>query len=270
MMESPTNVAAELIKAWAKHAPVRSRCGLDWGCVREFLQAAIRESESRRAELVGLLDRSDAVFAPLQDPLRADAGLNRWLRQEREEAYSDWLAWILQQLEPADIIYVLRLEDSYLADVCRGINPTVERERMIPDGRLDLALWFGDLGLIVVEVKVTSAEEAEIDKQAGYSDWIRQQNVACTPESVLLIVDSSAEVYEGFKPLRWSEICLRLRQTAVRRMPSLGLVKAAMCIAFVGAVETNLLSMSLPTGLTGGQALTYGRTADHLRQFLET
>lgn len=269
MMGCSTHIAAELIKDWARLAPTKSRRAFDWGQVDALLEAAMRESALREAELLELLRRSDATFTPLCDPLRADAGLNRWLRQEREESYSDWLAWILQQLDPADIMYAFRLEGTHLADVCRGIKPTIERERTIPTGRLDLALWFGDLGLIVVEVKVTSAEDADIDKQAGYSDWIGKQKVACAPESVLLIVDSSAEVYEGFKPLRWSELCIRLRQTVVRRMSSLGLVKAAMFIAFVAAAETNLLSMSPPTGERNGHRLSYGRTADHLRQFME-
>jgi len=39
---------------------------------------------------------SSARLKPLGEPLEHDLGVNRWLAGAREEAYSDWLTWLLR------------------------------------------------------------------------------------------------------------------------------------------------------------------------------
>ena len=100
--------------------------------------------------------------------------------------------------------------------------------------------------LIVVEVKMTDAEDADTCKQGGYTQWIKKQ-----PEpkehthSILLVVEAAKEDYHGFTPRRWASLCVALRRIAqtLCREPQRA-VLAAMILAFVGAVEQNVLSFS--------------------------
>ena len=44
------------------------------------------------------LSESRKRLAPLEEPFDIDLGLHRWLEDEREEAYSDWLEWVVRQI----------------------------------------------------------------------------------------------------------------------------------------------------------------------------
>jgi hypothetical protein len=69
---------------------------------------AVRPKMEADAErLRGLLDESREKMKPLGDPLDLDVGLHRWLNAEREEAYSDWLEWVVSQAKTAARIYRL-------------------------------------------------------------------------------------------------------------------------------------------------------------------
>ena len=100
---------------WKDIAQEQSESNLDWKYVHRLIKAAkpLFKEESKRLE--GLLRKSDKHFDPLEDPLKVDFGVHRWLRAEREEAYSDWLKWTLEQLEsPALISKVLGIcEDDW-------------------------------------------------------------------------------------------------------------------------------------------------------------
>jgi hypothetical protein len=64
------------------------------------LVAALDRDAARAARrLDGLLTASGELFPGLGDPLRRDLNVSdhRWLRDDREESYSDWLAWIIRQ-----------------------------------------------------------------------------------------------------------------------------------------------------------------------------
>jgi len=61
-----------------------------------------------------------------------DLGLHRWLQESCEEAYSDWLAWILGQLNTSDeIIKLFLAEDSNeLLQKCNGEEAKIVREKV--------------------------------------------------------------------------------------------------------------------------------------------
>jgi hypothetical protein len=218
------------------------------------------------SELRSLLSRSGKRLHPFSDPLLANAGLNRWLRAEREEAYSDWLAWVLQQLKADDILSLLHLDSPDMRLLCKGLQPNIERELIIPEGRLDIVVQFGTTVLIVIEVKTTSADSAFIDKHEGYSKWLARQAAPCKPTPLLLAVDAEEQEYKGFVPLLWSDLCIGLRQLIPAIWQQLGVTKAAMLIAFVSAVETNLLHLVAPGKISWGRTLFYGRTIDHIER----
>src|SRR5262249_14371649 len=137
--------------------------------------------ESER--LRGLLERSNALLAPLADPLLTDFGVHQWLAKAREEVYSDYLKWIVEQLPtPEHVFRLFGINAPTGMALCQE-NPMVKREVPVPQGhdgqsgRLDLVVRYGEKALIVIEVKKTSAEVADTLKQRGYMQWINEQKL---------------------------------------------------------------------------------------------
>jgi hypothetical protein len=148
-----------------------------------------------------------------------------------------------------------------------GVGSTklkVDREYSISAGRLDLLLTLDQSVLIVVEVKKSTAENAETAKQAGYSGWLNSQPYRYS-KGLLLITDASEENYEQFSPIRWSDLCLRLRSLLLKLETDLDLVKKAMILAFVSAVETNLIKLVVPPA-DDVQRLRYAKTLEYLEE----
>jgi hypothetical protein len=234
----------------------------------------LMESQARR--VTALLDESGQRLHPLGEPLTTDFGVHRWLAGNREEAYSDWLQWVLLQLHtPGDVFRLLSTPEPASMTGWRGGPPTVSRELPVPQGhegrsgRLDLIIRYEGLALLVVEVKRTDADEADTVKQRGYKLWLDDQ-----PEPqphkfpILLATDADEDLYEGFRFLSWAEVCLGMRQLA-RRLCGQGKgVVAAMTLAFVGAVEQNLLGFSAPRAGGPRTAVVNPRLADHLERWL--
>jgi|HubBroStandDraft_4_1064222.scaffolds.fasta_scaffold1138245_1 hypothetical protein len=106
-------MAADILLAWAQLASRRSPHARAWGPVESMLEAATKEAKKVQSRLRDLLERSDQLLDPLRDPLHVDAGLNRWQRNDHEEAYSDWLAWILEQLDTREVLKSFRRRFDY-------------------------------------------------------------------------------------------------------------------------------------------------------------
>jgi hypothetical protein len=89
---------AQVVRTWAC---LPRAANSNWDSVSNIIRAAETDSAKQELELRQLLNESDARLkkVSLCDPLHAGLGLNRWLRKEREEAYSDWLEWVLQQVQ---------------------------------------------------------------------------------------------------------------------------------------------------------------------------
>ena len=183
-MTSPDHVdAASLFHRWSKLAILPR---FSWIPTKSFARAALAFSNSQKDELHRLLDRSESALSPLPDPLRANLGLHRWLLAEREEAYSDWLAWILEELkQPQTVLELLGVVDSECIGIVRGCELTVKREHAIDvdqkQFRLDIFITFSSGGSpkasLVVEVKKSSAEDADIAKQECYLRWHQSASV---------------------------------------------------------------------------------------------
>lgn len=240
-----------------------------------MVQAAFRDSSKSEAELRRLLDQSDKMLAPIGDPLRAGLGLNRWLRDDREEAYSDWFAWILEHLDAKDLVEMFHVRGDDVVSFCREKPFRVQREQIIPEGRLDIVVSFGEDALarpassnqaiLVIEVKITSAEQAATEKQRIYRDWLARNSCLYKPRPVLVAVDAEYDDYEGFTPVTWADVCVMLRRMLPDLCRRLGVLKTAMIAAFVGAVESNLLHLGAPAGSRGGLSLFCVPTIAHLK-----
>lgn len=243
--------AAEVLRQWASLASGgrEQLRWADWGVMHAFIEAAMPKLAAKEREMQQLLDRSDERLAPILDPLLTEFALHRWLKGEREEAYSDWLAWTLQQLgSVAGVLNVLGAAHEKLSASTLKATPRVSREVWVmPEGRpparrLDLLVQSDETVLAVIEVKVVHPEEADLDKDEYYGQWARNQNRDAA--TVLLALDGDREAYGGFVLLTWERLCLNLRRFLPKLREQEGVVAAALTAAFVGAVERNLLGFS--------------------------
>jgi hypothetical protein len=167
--------AADALRMWAS---LLNPAPASWEPLADMVRVAEAEALKLESRLNELVDTSDATLRrrSLCEPLRADLGLNRWLKKEREEAYSDWLAWIFEELQQrpgsaADVLEVLGITEPEIVANSPSPNFEIAREYYIPDGRLDLLLTLDKSVMVIIEVKKYSAETADTAKQAGYYKW---------------------------------------------------------------------------------------------------
>jgi hypothetical protein len=200
-----------------------------------MIRAAERDAAASQVVLDRLLETSGArKFPQLGDPLAVDFGAHRWLRGSREEAWSDWLAWILQR--GADSRKVLRLFGVKPKLVSSGCCE-IRREFSTRNGRLDLVLQFGDATL-VVEVK--TASEPGDDQLGRYDAWL--QEASASLGLVLLAIDEPENLtITEWRFCSWETISMGLRTWAAAWLSEGRVIEAALTLAFCGAVEQNLL-----------------------------
>src|SRR5262245_53290596 len=77
----------------------------------QLIDAGRRQLEAARVRLSDLLAESQRRLAPFGDPLELDLGVHRWLAPAREEAYADWLAWILGRITAQEIADLFEVSD---------------------------------------------------------------------------------------------------------------------------------------------------------------
>jgi hypothetical protein len=84
-----------------------SRSPPTWDAAQRLINAARPKLEQDAKLLKELLDQSRKLLDPLEDPFDLDFDLHRWLAIDREEAYSDWLAWVVRQAKTAERVFTL-------------------------------------------------------------------------------------------------------------------------------------------------------------------
>ena len=273
-LDSVVHFAAWAARLRGEREAIRS----DAGVLKHLVDAARRQGAQAIQEFHEAVRRSALVFGSLGEPLAVlDFTQHRWVAGHREEAYSDWLQWILARAEPAEVLRIFGVRDPKVLSVCAGCTVTVDRERPVcyrdegKTGRLDLEIWFGDMALLVVEVKLGEAECAYTKKQADYRAALEAEKLA--PLLVILVVDAAAEEYHGFRPWLWADACIELRLAAVRSCGRQEHLRAAMILAFVAAVEQNLLGFPWAGREFQHEvaaSLVLPRATEHLTRFLET
>ncbi len=113
----------ELHRELLASAPLTS-----WNSARLLVGSAKSFDDYARQHLEDALARSDAKLWPLRDPLKLNLGAHRWLSADREESYSDWLAWILQGMsDAAKILPLFALGDDAKSDTL-GRAEKIHRE----------------------------------------------------------------------------------------------------------------------------------------------
>ncbi len=247
----------------------------DCSALRHLVDAARNHGAQATAEFEAAVLKSAEALSPLGEPsVAVDFTEHRWMAGHREEAYSDWLQWILAQSEPADVLRVFGVVNPAMVAASAGRAVEITRELHVSEGhvgasgRLDLEIKLGDAVLLVVEVKLGEAESADTEKGAGYYRSIEAAHPDCQfREYVILVLDAADIDYFKFKPRLWADACIELRVIAARRCARSEYLKAAMTLAFVAAVEQNLLGLRRARG--SAAALTLPPITEHISRFLE-
>jgi hypothetical protein len=208
--------------------------------------------------LRSLLKKSNALLAPLEDPLLTDYGTREWLSHSREEAYSDSLALALKQIkEPSQLLRVLGITDAVaeaaLSEAAlSGVRSDWEREVFVAEGhpghtgRMDLQKVVRGKVLIQVELKLGSADASDVEKGAGYSTSAKKYGVLKGHwHRRLLATDGDKGSYSGgYRLLTWKYVAVQLRIVAAQMIKGRRSLAALKVLGFVGAIEQNLLEFS--------------------------
>jgi hypothetical protein len=227
-----------------------------WDAVSELLVAAGPLIADAEADARSLLNLSSKALAPLEDPLSTDFREHRWLKLNREEAYSDWFAWILDELSSVRTTCEI-LGITFPAETCDGDGVfVVDREVQIssghPDrgGRLDILLTRTGACLAIVEIKIISADapDADLAKHRGYILWHEQEEPFPLKPRVIISTSGRKADYNGFTHRGWREICIALRRLVPELITEGRCLLAALILCFCGAVEENLLGLEVIAG----------------------
>jgi hypothetical protein len=216
-----------------------------------------------------LLCEVDEMLRPFGEPLRLNFGLNRWLESKREEAYSDWIEWLLKQLTLIEISEILCINRKHC--IMQFIKRTPELKlairRELPvmmghegaSGRLDLIVeGITDSGnfAIVIEVKKGDSVSADTEKQEGYFQALKDEEICFYP--LLLVTDAPHEEINKFHVLEYEDFCLALRRFVVtRKNDRRGYVFLSFVLALAATIESNLLGISINRTLLNEKTLSY-------------
>ncbi len=205
-------------------------------------------SLAESGHLLQMYKESKQRLFPLSDPLDARFPLHRQLSASREEVYSDWFQWLLEQVADVQLIgRILRSPNlECMANTHEPIRVyrevRVDHGHLDQTGRLDLVVKRGTQCLAVIEVKTRPYSDVDLRKHEGYRDSINSRGT----EWIFLAVDSSDWDLRGFRFLSWAEVCVALRGIAPHTLDQEHVLVTSMILAFVGAVEQNLLGFVSP------------------------
>ena len=245
----------------------------DWQPAMDLLASAKAVDEKDRTLLKDLLNQSNRSFSPLADPLNVDFDTHRWLAAEREEAYSDWLAWLLEQIGDArQLLTLFDINDERIVQSCASEKFGVRREVVIKDGRrLDVVINLGNDPFLLIECKTKWFDEDAVrDQLDDYGKWANDHQTLA--RRFFLAVETDGFVCpDKFEFLPWRQIALRVRALVREWIHSCqehgtsdrSLILSAMALAFSGAVEQNLLALSAKP-----QVFMARTTAEYLRESL--
>lgn len=228
---------------------------------------ALRAAEVN--ELTEIVGESDKRLKPLGEPLAQRIGLNRWLAGAREEAYSDWLKWLFEEMNAGELVKVLSIHElSPSSEAQARERVHVARETVVEEGhegqsgRIDLILELGSWAVVTIEVKKGDAGSADPNTLRGYRKSVEDQFCSKPKAFILLVSSSNEEGVEGFKVRRYDDICRNLRRLAISWLNH-RLLASAIMLMVVAAIESNLLRFSV-------QENSYTpATLWHLKTFIE-
>src|SRR5271157_206997 len=214
----------------------------------------INNGSLNKNEIERLLKKSDEQLSKtnLSEPLRLDFAANRFFTGGREEGFSDWLAWLMKQIDSSDLLKLLDVAEPDIIQACESEKPRIDREVPVEEGhdehtgRIDILIHFEKCKVLInVEIKVTNAEEADLIKNVGYDNSLKRRFPQIAPENrhnKLLVIEAMKDDYDGYKVLTWENLCKELRR--IVKTKEYDILFRALCLGLTGAVEQTLLGFS--------------------------
>lgn len=221
-----------------------------WLAASNLITSFVAMSRSEGVRLTQMYESSKRRLWPLSDPLDVLFHFHRQLSSSREEVYSDWFQWVLSQV--ADARLIGQILGTPIPDRFANSKGPVSVEREIwvehghvdQTGRLDIVVSQGLEKLAVIEVKTREYSREDLQKHIGYARAIKTSSPQA--EMILLAVDPPDTDLSGFRFLSWDDVCVTLRGIAPSLLVSERPLATALILAFVGAVEQNLLGLTSP------------------------
>ncbi len=187
----PLSSYADVIRFWADRAPklrtsnrgfATGKTGMgtmtttppSWAEASSMVEALMTMAQSEKTRLVQLYEKSRSRFAPLSDPLDGAFRFHRQLSAEREEVYSDWLAWVLESIANVSMMGQILGSQSLQQLAVSGDRVEVRREVCVEHGhadqagRLDIVVRQEGKLLTIIEVKTQRYGAADLTKHEGY------------------------------------------------------------------------------------------------------
>lgn len=241
---------------------ISSRSNVSWSVLYSFLDAEWRlrkrafDEAERKVRLLNALLVKDGIW----EPFLFDLSNNPSFKEAREEKYSDYLAWLLNQdsVSTEELLELFKINDRDSIEKYRSKKPIIRREVLVDkghegqNGRVDLLLLFDDV-IIDVEVKVVDAENAYLLKNEDYRTSLEKlyPTDKFTHYHRLLVTDALKTKYndrsdnpsEWYYVIKWREVCLSLRRLLYKGKVSFTdhALFASAVLTFVGSVEQILL-----------------------------
>lgn len=224
---------------------------VDWNSARKFRQSVEPSLLAAAEEARDLIRKEEKLLGlgVYSEPFRVDLGLHRWLQDESEPVYSDWLQWIVRALDDKEWIFrLLGVGSGWPTIGLATPKPTVVN-REVPVwkrdsgkllGFLDLMIWFGKKTRVVVEVKKF---DENYEKQSEYRKALEGDGVET---DFILLSNEFADSKDvcTFRARNWRSFCVEGRKLIPEVAREKGLAVATLMLAFIGAVEQNILGLT--------------------------
>ncbi len=181
---------AELGRTYASRRVSQS----DWSAVERLIKAAAPYLRDQAGELRDLLKEWSNKFG-MQDPLLSDLGAHRWL--DKETSYSDWLAWVLERLEPNAVFEVL----GFLGLSCLKSKPT-KKGRNVWTVRRPAIKW-------IMSKRPPSASPRDRRDHILPQGYAHQQQAALNPRHWKPLQAAQQISFIGGRSLLWRHVHLR-------------------------------------------------------------
>jgi hypothetical protein len=247
LVESPLNVQRltdeQLGWHFFENFKKRSFAGeCDWPTFNGLFRVAETSAGSMLKQLEELLNPWSSQLQEFGgDPAFRDWQGFRVLRLEREEDWSDWLAFLLETSNTGALCAQL----FRVAAPASFIHPTVTREMTTLDGsyRSDIVVR-GSQRSINVEIKVG---DENFDKTFAMCEGIQKCLAGHQLSHYILIPDESVDAWRGTQrdrkieivELRWRDVVTAIRVSLL--MPDENTAWKIWALSFCGAIEQKIL-----------------------------
>jgi hypothetical protein len=156
MLGLPRNISSDLavLQQWSRFGRTyasRPMSRPKWSAVERLVLAAQPYLQEKATTLRDLLIEWSGKFG-MQDPFLNDLGVHRWI--DKETSYSDWLAWVLERLEPSAVFEVLDVKPPFDPGKC-----VVRRESQVDKRYIDLLIQFENLRNYAIGVEVKTYDQ---------------------------------------------------------------------------------------------------------------